>query len=346
MASPCTFERSLAGEHALERLTLNESQSRLPCRAIHKVHWSDVKIDMTIGMGTYCRVQQVRLNSSSGLLEDAYALKALSPKTKESKRSFKEGASDLALEGSILSRLDHKNIVEIRGVSSGCISKVFSNPNDGGYFLVLELLTDTLKDRMIRWRRENNSYKSSAPLYRLSRRSQQSSAVLGRLESVALGLVQGMKYLHENNVVLRDLKPENIGFSKDGEVKLFDFGFAREVHACDSSEIAGSLRYMSPENMSGNPSGLAADVYSFGLILWQLCTLETPYANLKSRKDLFAQKVATDNVRPSLRSIRSKSLRKLISRCWDASPLNRPTFTEIQRELLEAIYWPRRGRRP
>ena len=338
MAPPCTFDRSLAGEHALEQLMFYESQSRLLCRAIHKVQWSDVKIDMTIGMGTYCRVQQVRLNCSSGLLEDAYALKALSPKTKEAEKSFREGASDhLALEGSILSRLDHQNIVKIHGVSSGCISKVFSNPNDEGYFLVLELLTDTLKDRMIRWRRENNSYKSSAPLYRLSRRSQQSSAVLSRLESVALGLVQGMKYLHENNVVLRDLKPENIGFSKDGEVKLFDFGFAREVHACDSNEIAGSLRYMSPESMSGNPSGLAADVYSFGLILWQLCTLETPYANLKSREDLFTQKVATDNVRPSLRAIQSKSLRKLISRCWDASPLNRPTFTEIQRELLEAM---------
>ena len=89
--------------------------------------------------------------------------------------------------------------------------------------------------------------------------------------------------------------------------------------------------------MSGNPSGLAADVYSFGLILWELCTLKTPYANLESREDLFPQKVATDNVRPSLRSIRSRCLRKLISRCWDPSPLNRPTFTEIQRELLNAI---------
>jgi hypothetical protein len=92
MASPCTFERSLAGEHALEQLTFNESQSRHPCRAIPKVQWSDVKIDMTIGIGTYCRVQQVRLNSSSGLLEDAYALKALSPTTKKSEKSFREGA--------------------------------------------------------------------------------------------------------------------------------------------------------------------------------------------------------------------------------------------------------------
>jgi serine/threonine protein kinase len=337
MASPCTFERCLAGEHALEQLTFSESRSRLPSRAIPKVQWSDVKIDMTIGTGTYCRVQRVRLNSSSGLLEDAYALKALSYKTKESETSFIEGASDLALEGSILSRLNHENIVKIHGISSGCISQVFSKPNDEGYFLVLDLLTDTLTDRMVRWRREHNSYKSSSPLSLLSRRAQNMNSIVNRLERVALGMVQGMKYLHENNVVLRDLKPENIGFSKDGGVKLFDFGFAREVHACDSNEIAGSLRYMSPENMHGNPSGHAADVYSFGLILWELCTLKTAYANLESRKDLFMHRVVTENMRPCLRSIRSKSLRTLISRCWDASPLNRPTFTEIQRELQAAI---------
>jgi serine/threonine protein kinase len=65
---------------------------------------------------------------------------------------------------------------------------------------------------------------------------------MNRLERVALGLVQGMKY-----VVLRDLKPDNIGFSKDGEVKLFDSGFAREVHACDFNEFAGSLCYVASE---------------------------------------------------------------------------------------------------
>jgi hypothetical protein len=108
------------------------------------------------------------------------------------------------------------------------------------------------------------------------------------------------------------------------------------MHAISTSSLVRSA--MSPANMRGNPSGLAADVYSFGLILWELCTLETVYANLGSRgEDIFTQKVATENVRPCLRSIRSKSLRKIISRCWDASPLNRPTFTEIQRELLEAI---------
>jgi serine/threonine protein kinase len=342
MASPCTctFERSLAGEHALEQLTFNESRSRLPFRAIPKVQWSDVKIDMTIGTGSYCRVQRVRLNSSSGLLEDVYALKALSPKTMEAETSFREGVSDIALEGSILSRLDHENIVKIHGVSSGCISEVFSKPNDEGYFLILDFLTETLKDRMVRWRREHNSYKnSSSPLSLLSRRAQnmKSESIIDRLERVALGMAQGMKYLHENNVVLRDLKPENIGFSKDGAVKIFDFGFAREVHVCDSNETAGSLRYMSPETMLENPSGLAADVYSFGLILWELCTLETAYANIESRKDLFTHRVATENVRPCLRSIRSKSLCTLISQCWDASPLNRPTFTEIQRELLAAI---------
>jgi serine/threonine protein kinase len=327
-ASP-TFA-SLAGQHALERVAFHESQSKLESRIVRKIEWSDVKVDMTIGTGTYCRVQRVRLNYSPGLLEDAYALKALLPKTKDSEKSFRIGASDLALEGSILTRLNHENIVQLHGVRSGCISQAFSD-TDEGHFLVLDLLTDTLKDRMLQWRRDNNSSKASLLK---ARRSQhlKSSAVLGRLERVAVGVVNGMKYLHDSNVVLRDLKPDNVGFDEDGKVKLFDFGFAREVHTCDSNEIAGSLRYMSPENMHGNQSGLASDVYSFGVILWELCTLEKPYENFEFQKDLF-RKVAVEQWRPSLRSIRSKPLRDLISRCWDASPENRPTFTDIQQDM-------------
>jgi serine/threonine protein kinase len=332
MASP-TFA-SLATQHALEQLAFNESQSRLPRRAIPKVQWSDVTVDMTIGTGTYCRVHMVRLDSTSGVLEDAYALKALRPKTKESENSFRIGASDLALEGSILSRLHHENIVQLHGVGHGSISQAFAD-TDEGYFLVLDLLTDTLKDRMIRWRREINSCKASLVLARRTRHLK-SSAILGRVERVAVGLVNGMKYLHGNNVVLRDLKPDNVGFDQYGKVKLFDFGFAREVHACDSNEIAGSLRYMSPENMHGNPSGLASDVYSFGVLLWELCTLEKAYAKFETQNDLFRKKVAVEQWRPSLLSIRSKPLRDLISRSWDASPANRPTFTEIQQDL-EAV---------
>jgi serine/threonine protein kinase len=330
MASP-TFA-SLAGQHALESVAFDESQSKLESRIVRKLQWSDVKVDLTIGTGTYCSVQRVRLDSSLGLLEDAYALKSLRPKTKESEQSFRIGASDLALEGSILARLNHENIVQLHGVLGyGCISDTAEE-----YFLILDLLlADTLKDRMLQWRRDNNSSKASLLL--LPRRSQhlKSSAVLGRLERVAVGLVNGMKYLHDNNVVLRDLKPDNVGFDENGKVKLFDFGFAREVHACDPNEIAGSLRYMSPENMHGNPAGLAGDVYSFGVLLWELCTLEKPYEKFELQKDLF-QKVAVEQWRPSLRSIKSKPLRDLIKWCWDAIPENRPTFTEIQKDL-EAI---------
>jgi serine/threonine protein kinase len=332
MAASPTFA-SLVGQHALERVTFDESQSKLESRIVRKIQWSHVKVDMTIGTGTHCRVQRVRLHSSPGLLEFAYALKSLRPKTMDSEEAFRIGASNLALEGSILSRLDHENIVQLHGVGSGCISQAFSD-TDEGYFLILELLTETLTDRMLNWRRDNNCGKKACCSPLLARRSQhlKSSAVLDRLERVVVGLVNGMKYLHDNNVVLRDLKPDNVGFDKDGKVKLFDFGFAREVQACDSNEIAGSLRYMSPENMRGNPSGLASDVYSFGVLLWEICTLEKPYEKFESQQDLIL-KVAVEQWRPSLLSIRSKPLRDLISRSWDKSPENRPTFTEIQQDL-------------
>jgi serine/threonine protein kinase len=329
MAAP-KFARS-AGEYASQRLSVNESESKLRSRTIRKFQLSDLKVDCTIGKGTFCRIQRVRVKSPD-LFEEVYALKCLNFQTKDSEITYKVGASDLALEGSILSRLHHENIVRLHGVSSGCISESFSN-SDEGYFLVLDFLQDTLKDRLIRWRRETKTSRLTKQL------KIKSYEVEDRLKKVALGVAKGMEYLHENKVVLQDLKPENVGFDEHGKIKIFDFGFARELHTCDVNEIAGSLSYMSPEKMSANPMGLVADVYSFGVLLWELCTLEKPFESFKSRGEMF-QKVVLENWRPSLSSIRSKPICELISRCWDVNPHNRPTFTEIQAELQVIVSSP------
>ena len=150
-----------------------------------------------------------------------------------------------------------------------------------------------------------------------------------------------MEYLHQNNILLRDLKPHNIGFDRDGNVRLFDFGLAREMD-CDHTPdnrmggVAGSYRYMSPEVALGQGCCFGSDVYSYGIVLWELLTLEKPFEKIGTSAKI-KEKVARKGVRPSLRGIPTASLRNLLKDCWATSALRRPNFTEVCMVLAAEI---------
>jgi serine/threonine protein kinase len=217
-------------------------------------------------------------------------------------------ATDLSYEAHLLARLDHTNIIRLQGVAAEGLAQAFCCGK--GYFLLLDILEETLMDRLHRWRQEQDAeqcynkkwpspvnnflyYCKSMGRRRRRRRTissatmmrqleQQPSRVLSttfeeRLRTVAFGIAEGMKYLHAQGIVLRDLKPDNIGFDATGTVKLFDLGLARPIEDCCSSSLAGSFRYMAPETMMCRPSGFQSDVYSFGVVLWELSTLQRPY---------------------------------------------------------------------
>lgn len=129
-------------------------------------------------------------------------------------------------------------------------------------------------------------------------------------------------------------KPDNIGFDVNGNVKIFDFGFARDINTLDKKDQAGTIRYMAPECIMYKGTTLASDVYSFAVLLWQICTLKVPYSLYKSEL-AFTIKVVGDGIRPSRKFIYSKTLRGLLSHCWDSNPTRRPNFT-IVRKVLES----------
>ena len=141
-------------------------------------------------------------------------------------------------------------------------------------------------------------------------------------------------------VLFRDLKPENLGFDANGVIKIFDFGVARDLvyvkEIKDRLGFTGTPRYMANEVGTGKEYGLPADVYSFGIVLYEICTLKTPFSHLRS-VDAFRQKVALGGERPTLSLIKHPGLRSLIGRCWDPIPDNRPSFADIRIEL-EAIF--------
>lgn len=136
---------------------------------------------------------------------------------------------------------------------------------------------------------------------------------------------------------VRDLKPDNIGFDIQGTVKLFDFGLAKELDdsfksgACpecyELTGNTGSMRYMSPEVALRVPYHLSADVYSFGLLLWQICSLEVPFHGL-SRNDHWTY-VIEGSERPVLDPTWSSTIHDLIQRCWDPVATCRPSMNVI-----------------
>lgn len=107
---------------------------------------------------------------------------------------------------------------------------------------------------------------------------------------ICLGLVHGLKYLHDRKIIHRDLKPENIMFSKTGfslPIKIGDFGLCRTLHSPETqtkslTSHAGTLDYMSPEAFT-NEYSFPADRFSLGLVIWELFQL-IPF---KDRKRLF-----------------------------------------------------------
>jgi len=127
-------------------------------------------------------------------------------------------------------------------------------------------------------------------------------------------------------------------------VKIFDFGLAKELdpslrHGCteyyELSGNTGSLRYMAPEVARSEPYNLTADVYSFGLLLWQVCSLELPYDGM-NRQD-HAELVVHGNERPPLDSSWSTPLRILMKRAWEPDPGVRPSMDSIYKILKREI---------
>lgn len=104
---------------------------------------------------------------------------------------------------------------------------------------------------------------------------------LPTLLKVAIDVSKGMSYLHQNNIIHRDLKTANLLMDEHGVVKVGDFGVARvQTQTGVMTAETGTYRWMAPEVIEHKPYDHKADVFSFGIVLWELLTGEIPYAYL------------------------------------------------------------------
>jgi serine/threonine-protein kinase len=102
-----------------------------------------------------------------------------------------------------------------------------------------------------------------------------------RAIEVALAVADGLAFAHEQGLVHRDVKPQNVLLSSEGEVKVTDFGIARSLHVdhgvTQTGTVLGTGEYLAPEQASGKPVSPATDVYSLGVVLWELLAGDVPF---------------------------------------------------------------------
>lgn len=158
---------------------------------------------------------------------------------------------------------------------------------------------------------------------------------------VIYGIVAGMSFLHEHKILHNDLKPSNILLDDDFHPKIADFGLSQviakdEDNSSKTLNVKGTPNYIAPEVWDDQIYSEASDVYSFGILLYELVFKQKAFAGLKPVQIGFK---VTSNERPQFpQGIKSKAFVSLIKRCWAQNPKARPSFKELMIELKDKKY--------
>ena len=160
------------------------------------------------------------------------------------------------------------------------------------------------------------------------------------LSRTAICIARGLEYMHTSGFIHRDLKSPNIFFSKDMNAVIADFGFSRIMPPDGSPEQQfltkeiGSIGWMAPEMMNNKTQyyTFAVDVYSFGILLWEMATRKQPFSGLTLLQAVY--KVSNLSERPPLPEKLPSNMIKLIQKCWSQDFRARPSISMVNR-LLE-----------
>ena len=290
-------------------------------------------------------IDDVEQEQRAKFLDAQFNAHSITSKSKHSRnsnnRSRKSGDGDdeepqfdvLAIEAALLAVMSHPNIIKMRGIGT-------AHPMSLDFFIILDCLTETLEDRIHKvWKKQSkkkgflkNVFRSSK--HNASNNGEGNSNLLADQCYVVYDICSALRYLHRHNIIYRDLKPQNIGFDVRNDVKLFDFGLSRELPVEDRQDDGlylmtghtGSRRYMAPEVALDQPYSTSADVYSFGLIIFEISCLETPYKDMDA--NIHMKKVVQKGVRPKVTSPLPQSLQDLMNQCWHADPRKRPVLED------------------
>ncbi|CAN8071178.1 unnamed protein product [Agarophyton chilense] len=147
------------------------------------------------------------------------------------------------------------------------------------------------------------------------------------IRKICLQMAEGMSYVHEAGFLHRDLKSLNVFVDNSFNAKIGDFGLARHVTDNAGSGVSGTYQYMAPEVVRGEPHSEKSDVYSYGIIICEMVSGVPPFHGIEPRQ--VAERVAGEDIRPSIPMNCQRAYINLIQMCWGTVPSTRPSFSDI-----------------
>ncbi|XP_004081923.1 mitogen-activated protein kinase kinase kinase 13 [Oryzias latipes] len=144
----------------------------------------------------------------------------------------------------------------------------------------------------------------------------------------ATGIASGMNYLHLHKIIHRDLKSPNVLVTQADTVKISDFGTSKELSDKSTKmSFAGTVAWMAPEVIRNEPVSEKVDIWSFGVVLWELLTGEIPYKDVDSSAIIWG--VGSNSLHLPVPSTCPDGFKILMKQTWQGKPRNRPSFRQI-----------------
>lgn len=208
------------------------------------------------------------------------------------------------------SSLAHPNIVEMYDVGE----------DNGLYYIVMEYIEGKTLKQLLKKR---------------------GTLTLSEAIDIMLQLTDGMAHAHDSYIIHRDLKPQNIMIKDDGQIKITDFGIAMALNSTQltqTNSVMGSVHYLPPEQASGKGCTIKSDIYSMGIIFYELLSGSLPF-----RGDN-AVEIALKHMRDPLPSLREEnpaipqSIENIIRKATAKNPKNRyDDARSMHEDLLTAL---------
>lgn len=286
----------------------------------HQARWefprAQLKLQGVLGEGCFGQVWKCEAWNISGL-EGVTTVAVKTLKENAGERETK----DLLSELDVMKALDpHPNVVRLLG---SCTEK---DP----IYVIMEYVPFGKLQTYLRNNRAEHYYKN---LHGSSK-----SLTSQDLTSFAYNVARGMDFLSSKGIIHRDLAARNVLVGEDKVCKVADFGFARDVESSHiyerKSEGRLPIRWMAPESLFDNVFSVKTDVWSFGILMWEIVTLgSTPYPGMAANEVM--QKVREGH-RLDKPDHCKREMYNIMYYCWDRDPDQRPSFSELA-QILEQL---------
>lgn len=282
-----------------------KAEAEAIARGLQTIKNDDLEEIRELGSGTYGAVYHGKWKGSDVAIK---RIKASCFAGRPSERA--RLISDFWKEALMLSSLHHPNVVSFYGI-------VRDGP-DGSLATVTEFMV-------------NGSLKQF--LHKKDRTIDRRKRLI-----IAMDAAFGMEYLHGKNIVHFDLKCENLLVNmRDPQrpvCKIGDLGLSKvKQHTLVSGGVRGTLPWMAPELLSGKSNMVSEkiDVYSFGIVMWELLTGDEPYADMHCASIIGG--IVNNTLRPQIPTWCDPEWKSLMESSWASDPIERPSFSEISKKL-------------